>query len=57
MVECGEQPGFAFETRQPIGVQCKARGEHFDCDVAAQASIACAITSPIPPPPIRPTIS
>lgn len=57
MIQRGGGAGFLLEPLEPFRVARELGRQHFDRDVAMQARIARANTSPIPPAPIRAMIS
>jgi hypothetical protein len=43
MIERGQRPRFARETREPLGIVGHRGGKHLDCDIAVKLRVARAI--------------
>jgi hypothetical protein len=57
MAQSGDGPGFLLEPAEALRIGGKRRREDLDCDIPAQAASRARYTSPMPPAPIKATIS
>ena len=57
MVERAGGPRFGLESLEALRIRGSGAGQDLDRDVPAEARVQGTITSPMPPEPIRPSIS
>ncbi len=57
MIQRREDFGFTLEPRGALGVRGERLGQHLERNVPIQSVSRARYTSPMPPAPIRPTIS